>query len=200
MKTKFFAAALIAFGLLAGAANAAVFRAVTVPGEQFTNNSWAFGTTFTVGTSNLSITSLGAYDAGLNGFSTEGGIKVGIFHLSSGLLLGSADVQSSDPLVGLYRYANASMTLLANQQYVLVAVSGLDPYMLSGGTWSFNETDINFTDYRYQVSSNLIMPSQANTEYDYGMGNFQYTVVPEPSSAILIGFGSFALAMRRRRI
>jgi hypothetical protein len=65
--------------------------------EPFINNSYAFGEIFTVGSSDLLVTSLGAFDWNMDGFFTVGGIPVGIFRESDDELRAMTRVQSEDP-------------------------------------------------------------------------------------------------------
>ena len=50
----------------------------------FRNGTYSFGEIFTVGSSNIIVTALGAYDDGGNGFVSAGGLPAGIFRESDG--------------------------------------------------------------------------------------------------------------------
>ena len=193
-----FASAFITFGSLAGGANAAVLRTVNSFDAPGSSGSFAFGTIFTVGTSDLLITGLGAYDFGSDGFTTEGGIKVGIYAEATNTLVASTNVLSSDPLIDSYRYSTATINLSANTQYRLVAVSGSDNYIQGAGTWNYNSSELTVNGFSWVFTTELT-PSTSGNESDYGMGNFQFSAVPEPSSAIIIGIGSLGMLARRRR-
>lgn len=170
----------------------------------FTNGSWALGEVFTVGTSNLLATSLGAFDQGGNGFATNGGISVGLFLESSHSLLASTHVLSSDALIGHYRFSDiADIVLNANTQYRVVAVSGNDQYT-SGATGQTTDPRLTWESWGYCSAITLTScDAFSGTTLRHFMGNLQIDAapnnVPEPGSLALFGLSVLALTAARKR-
>ena len=204
--TPFVIAVVAVMSVLAGQANAGPIFALPSPAP-FTNGSWSFGEIFTVGAQNITVTSIGAFDSGRNGFTTAGGILAGIYRESTQALLASTTVLSTDPLVGDFRYHSiAPLTLLAGTQYRVVAVSGIDQYNI----------DLNFTvnplvtrnGYGYGASSTLIFDNSFTGTDRIWFANFQAdlggpTAVPEPTSLAVFGMLAAAGAFygwRRRKV
>ncbi|MFC4668511.1 VPLPA-CTERM sorting domain-containing protein [Seohaeicola nanhaiensis] len=193
--------AIAALALGTGAASAATLY--TPNGvNTYSNGSWSFGQIFTVGASNLTVKALGAFDAGMDGFTTAGGILVGLYDELTSTLLASSSVQSSDTLDGNYRYTSISdVTLLAGQQYRVVAVSGSDLYNLTDGIFT---SDVTSNGFGY-CSSTTLQKCDGFTGNGYAwMANMKYnegetSPVPVPASLPLLAAGIGGLAMLRRR-
>jgi hypothetical protein len=191
-------ASLLLITIFSISANAGLIRTVVSEDDPGTNDSWSFGTIFTVGASDLSVTSLGAYDYLGDGF-LSGAIQVGIFDESLGTLLVSTNVNSSDTLLGLYRYSLVNFNLVSGQKYRLVAVSGIDSYIQGAGTWTYS-SDVTIDGFGYCGNASI---TQCNdySESDYGMANLQYTTtsVPEPATLLIFGLGLVGLSCSRKK-
>jgi hypothetical protein len=185
----------------AGAATAFIVR----PTFDSRDGSWSLGEVFTVGSSPITVTALGAYDAGGDGFVTPGGLPVGIFRESDRVLLASTTVQSSDPFRALYRYHTITpLTLLANTTYRVVAVNEEDLYATSTKL-SVNRA-ITHNSYGYCNTTVLTLCNDfTGNENVFGvfMANFHFGVgsIPEPESwvTILIGLVAIGGALRTAR-
>lgn len=171
--------------------------------DNFRNDSWSFGDVFTVGGSDIAVTALGAFDADLDGFVSSGGIQVGIFREADNALLASIFVQSTDTLVGNYRFASiADLILSANTQYRVVAVNANDLYNIAGGTPDNVFSGITWDRYGYcNVGGTDTLTSCddfTGTERTW-MANFDVRTVPEPGTLALLGIGLLGMGAARRR-
>lgn len=198
---------LVLIGMLfaLGASSQAAYIFSVPSPSPFRNDSWSFGEIFRVGPQNITVTALGAFDDNGNGFITPGGIPVGIFRESDGVLLASVNVLSTDPLVNNYRYASITpLVLFSGLDYRVVAVNRDDQYNLSG-EFSVHPA-VTYLGYGYGNSTQLEALNNwtgsetvwmANLEFDGGGG-----VIPEPGTYALSGAGLLFLgfvAARRRK-
>ncbi|HEY6342917.1 MAG TPA: DUF4082 domain-containing protein [Bryobacteraceae bacterium] len=188
------------------------FTSVT---NDFTNNSWSLGWSFTTNVA-IAVTALGYYNASLTGglVGLSAGCdcgEVGIFD-SAGDLLASAQVTSADPVTGFFNYqAITPLVLAASQTYYILAETGSSDY-----TWGVNgltvNPDITFDGDAYIQSSTLAFgTSSEGLTAAQGGGFFGPNFLdppvsastPEPSTLLLFGTVSVAmlgaLRLRRRR-
>jgi hypothetical protein len=190
------ATALIATGLT-GAASADV--AFSPNGTTQSAGNGNDGMFFTVGASNIEITSLGVFN-GADSVRT-----VGIYLASGGNSVGSALVLANlvtDSSGNGWTYADVSglgVQLLANTQYVIVGTStGGFQYTADGANVGLGAGIASFDGYRYNDSGSFDPNMTADYSPAYFGPNFQYTVVPAPASAATLGVGLLAAARRRR--
>lgn len=166
----------------------------------YSNGNWSFGEIFTVGSQDLVVTALGAYDNGLDGFLTSGGIQVGLYLESDGSLLASTAVQSSDAIDGDFRFSDiADFTLLSGEQYRVVAASGSDLYNIQPNSSMF-DSKVTYNGYHY-CSGNLQFCSNGNQGSNMTwMANMQLssTSIPEPMGLALLAFGLLGLSFSKK--
>jgi hypothetical protein len=217
--------ALIAVGFAALISLTASVQAATVivytPQAGTTTNG---NGPFTIGgkyqvtaTAGIIITHLGTQDtlgtgqgqpggAGTNGFFSIAP-QVGLWTADGTTLLASVTVNSSDTLTDTYRYVALTnpVPLAFGTEFLLGALVGasrewwlenttLNPYTAGGG--------ISMIDTRSGGSggSTLTAPTGVpSPTKNWGAANAQFTVVPEPSAALLGGIGCLLLLRRRSR-
>jgi hypothetical protein len=172
----------------------------TNPGNAFTNGSWVFGINFTVGNSNLTVSSLGYYDDSGDGFNDNH--EVGMYD-SGGTLLSSTTVTSASPLIDHFRFQGVTpFTLLAGQTYRVVGVSHSDLYTWNDPGFAAN-TAITYGGDIYDAGTTLFDPTTVRADADGVFGpNFQTgaaSSVPEPATCSLLALGNAALVCAKRR-
>ena len=129
------AGAVDASGTAAAGGSSTGTVAISVPGLgaagfNYTQGSYLIGFVFRANTA-ISITQLGYYDSNLTGgVETFQPHAVGVYELSTHTLLGSATVQPSDPVTGLFRYVSLTTPIALNTTgtYAIVGVTGTDKY------------------------------------------------------------------------
>lgn len=130
--------AAVVAALLAGSvpreAQAEAAWEFTSAGNSFSNDSWNFGTNFTV-TKAVTVSALGYYADPTNGFAHTHPVSlysvVGGFSGGTGTLLANATVTGSDTLIGNFRYATIPTLTLLPGNYQIDGVSNTDNY-----TWN----------------------------------------------------------------
>lgn len=155
----------------------------------------------------ITVTHLGLYDDGNDGLL--GDHPIGVFRLSDSQLLTSGTLNSGteDTLVDGFRYIDTpDVTLDFGETYVISFYStdsnDLDLTLSLSGL-SVNPAITLKVPARWETDTGgLVLPSNyADALFDpYRIGpNFQFTVVPEPTTFTLLGLASLALLTTRKR-
>lgn len=163
------------------------------------------GFEFTV-SSNRTITSLGVYDSGANGLSSNA--QIGIWDTSGNLLTSTTILAGTGQLDGLFRYVNISgFSLVAGTHYAIGAyttdlASSLNT--LQGGSGSI-DPDVDVIVDRYSAFNSIFsFPTQTDGHADGAWlgANFRTGAtgsVPEPASLALIALGLLGIGVARQR-
>jgi MYXO-CTERM domain-containing protein len=192
---------------VAGSANAGIPASTTAFSPAPSSLAYDAGTgndllVFTVGASDIAVTSLGLF----NGYSS-GARDVGIFawngtNAGTGPALGQASVTTNNSTAGYTYSSPTNFTLLANQQYVLVGQSFLG---MTSNTALYADagagSGITFNSYWYNGGAPLDpvgLAESANYSPAYFNANFQFSVVPAPGAIALLGVAGLVGARRRR--
>ena len=185
-------------------ANAAAIN-LTTPGSEYGGGQYTLGFEFTV-SSNRTITSLGVYDSGANGLSSNA--QIGIWDTSGNLLTSTTILAGTGQLDGLFRYVNISgFSLVAGTHYVIGAyttdlASSLNT--LQGGSGSI-DPDVDVIVDRYSAFNSIFsFPTQTDGHADGAWlgANFRTGAtgsVPEPASLALIALGLLGIGVARQR-
>ena len=188
--------------LIAASAQAAPVAGVSLSNvTTFTGDGpWSLGYRFTA-LNNISVTALGAYDLGGDGFLNAH--QVGIW-TAGGTLLASTTVTSANAFSNDFRYgAIASLALTAGQDYIVAASdfggAGQDTYALTATITA--APAVQYVSSQYLRTSGLAFASVVGDSGGYFGGNFQYQdgTVPEPAPLALTGAALVALTLMRRR-
>ena len=169
------------------------------------------GGAFTVGNNAVLVTALGAYDGSGSGLTvaTPVAIWTGDGHADGGtdpqLTLATVPTGTSATLVNGFRYITLGtpVTLLANQTYTIGAYyspSDTDKILNSGSTMTLN-SDFTAVAAEYTGSNTLGGISEPNgaTGLGFYIGpNFEFLVLPEPSSLLLLAASGFGLILGRK--
>lgn len=204
------ARALAAAGFAAIACQAALaapaLSVSNTEGQTLTNPPFVLGWSFTVN-SNVTVTSLGMFDALGDGFVT--GHQIGIWN-SAGTLLtsGSVSAGTGDTLIANFRYVDvADVGLTAGDSYSIGAVlaTGDDQIVWDSFATDFvMATELTFGESRFASGSDLTNPTARFGSAPSFFGPnflFESTPVdlPEPGSLVLVGLGLLGLMAARKR-
>ncbi len=179
------------------------------------NYGGSLGDFFTVGSSDLQVTQLGVFDSNQDGIQNNpaGGSTTLTAYLylynsvnntgslvAAPLTFTSGDGGTHDSVTG-YRFKTISpVTLLANQQYAVVA-DGYNDFEKNGNNNTGGPAP-TFSGVGLTYFNNLYGGAGAFPGNDdagaYAAGNFVYAVVPEPSALGLLMLGGLALRGRSR--
>lgn len=162
--------------------------------------SYTFKQKFTVGTTAISINSLGFYDYLGNGLAESH--LMGLFDNAGKLLISTTIAAGSGSALEYgFRWQGISTTVLAaGSIFSLVSQSNLDPHNMMPG-FALNPK-VTSVEGGY-VSGASFNPNTIGTSKDniIWTGNFNIVdnVVPEPTSVALMGLGIAALAFRPKK-
>lgn len=198
---------LLAFGVSYPLSSESVPIFNTLVGENIANNAPAtIGTQFTVGAQNLTVNSLGVYDAFGDGLPLSA--QVGVWLVSSQALVGSGIVPAGTvgTLVQDWRFAPVTpFTLLANTLYRIGAfnsseVGNDDP---AEGTFGVGAGIASATPGSVFHSGSFAFPEVSDvTARVYANADVLALPtggkIPEPSTLLLIAIGLAGLGFRRR--
>jgi hypothetical protein len=188
---RLLATGLCAVGLFMGMSNvtqaAIAFNpTLTAFGSEPNGNDGLF---FTVNAT-ISVTSLGYVDPG-----TVAGNAVGLYDVTTSTLLGSATVTSLDPLTSSFHYSSITpITLTPGDTYAVVGYYGDSTAVGYDAPNAGAAPQINYLYYAYDHNGSLDIPTTTDFPTPIFGANFQFSVVPEPTTMVA-GAGALGLAL-----
>jgi len=172
-------------------------------GEVAALGNRTYGAEFTVGSLDLSVTDLGAFDLGEDGLNESH--QVGLWD-SSNTLLGSVTVPAGTgaTLIGEYRYVSLALpvALSANTTYWIGALfdnQGTTDDIGIQGSASVDPAIASANLQRRSITLNTFERPTDPSGVNGWAANMQFTAVPEPQSyAALFGIALLAFASYRK--
>jgi hypothetical protein len=168
--------------------------------------SFTLGFSFTANT-DIILTGLALFDSDQNGLAESH--QIGLWN-SAMMLLTSTTVQAgaASPLVDKFRVENVAPVLLAGGgTYFIGALftSGSDPNIFPSDAVGFDTApEVSFLDSQFAVGGTLSFPgSSVSADHAYFGPNFTFTttVIPEPTTVMLLGSVMIAVgALARRKL
>ena len=157
-------------------------------------------------TDELLVSALGFFDMGQDGWAS-GPASVGIWDLDSQVQLLSASINSTDTLIGRFRYQDIQPLLLSpGVAYVIGGggAEGLFPQANSQGVvLTFDPLVASSNNVRYCRRPPCIPNSVNPGRGDWAVANFLFedasAPVPEPGTMALFGIGLAGMGLARRR-
>ena len=145
----------------------------------------------------ISITELGYVNCG---FSV--GHAVGLFDVTTSILLASTTITASSILSSNFRYNPITpVTLTAGHQYAIVGVytPGPGPDQGYQAVSAGANSEMTYQGYKYNTSTTLSLPATTYTSPIFGP-NFEFVPVPEPmtSGFFFLGLGVLVCFQRAR--
>lgn len=167
-----------------------------------TGHPMTLGWTFQPQT-DINVTALGAFDDVLHG---SGNMEIGLWNSSGDLLISSLVALTGTSTNSVYQSISPTM-LTAGQTYYLGAYSSSEVYFYfvgpdsDTGGYALMSPEIQLDGPAYNTNSAFAFPS--TTEGQPGdaivIPNFQFEIVPEPSTFCLLGGGTIVLLALRKR-
>lgn len=172
----------------------------SLPAGNRSRDDSTVGTEFTVGASDLLVTSLGMEDTGTDGLNTSH--QVGIWEIEGGSLVASVTVPAGTGahLIETWRFEPLStpITLIAGRTYRIGGLTSTsDNFTDAGHSEEEGAADFSTSRVEFSVSSDVTLPVAPNrfsdgfgnpfidgklTPLRWAPANLEYTVIPKPEA------------------